>query len=102
MVLIAAPKLSKIIAIKVPNANVGEFGIVRNLTRGGQLSDKVAGTNREVIFNPATTLQWQEKDLIQAEVRGRIQGAVQETIQTGGTKITIDASTDTTTPGVSL
>jgi len=98
----AAPVLSKIISVKVETANVGEFVIVRNLTRGGQLTAPVKGTDRSVVFNPAPTTQWFEKDLIQAEIRGRLQGAVQKNIQAGGTKMTITGVTDTSTPGVSL
>jgi len=98
----AAPKLSRIIALKVAVANIGEFAIVRNLTRGGQLTAKIDKTNREVILNPAPNLQWQDGDLIQAEVTGRIEGVSQKKIQAGGTNMTIEGTVDTTTPGVSL
>ena len=64
----AAPLLAKIIGVKVPAANIGEFVIIRNLTRGGQLTQKLAGTTRNTVFNPAPKLQWVEKDLIQAEI----------------------------------
>ena len=100
----ADPILSKIISVKCGEANVGEFVIIRNLTRGGQLTAalKGSGTNREAIFNPAPKTQWREKDLIQAEIRGRLQGVKQEKIQAGGTTIRITGVTDTSTPGVSL
>ena len=101
----ADPKLSKMLGVKVAAANIGEFVIVRNLDRGGQLTGAVKGTDRSVVFNPAKTipnLQWQEQDLIQAEIRGRLQGVKQERIRKGGIDIQIDASTDTSTPGVSL
>lgn len=98
----AAPKLVKLVAVKVAASTIGEFVIIRNLTRGGQLTDQVVGTGREVIFNPAPDIEWQEKDLIQAEIRGRLQGVAQATINNGGAQIKIVAAADTTTPGVSL
>ncbi len=98
----ANPVLAKLIGVKVNNANVGEYVIVRNLTRGGQLTQKLVGTDRGTVFNPATSLAWQDGDSIQAEIRGRLQGYKKVTIQHGGADIRITAVADTTTPGVSL
>lgn len=99
----ADPTLAKIIGVKVTGANIGEYVIVRNLTRGGKLTQKLAGTDRSTAFNPAPDLQWQNGDLIQAEFRGRAQGVKQEIIKKGGVNIIIqDVTADTTTPGVSL
>ena len=99
----AAPKLPVTIGLKVPIANVGEFVIIRNLTRGGQLTGQVRGTDRSAVFNPAPTTQWENGDLIQAEVRGRIAVAKQETVRVR--KVDFDklnAVADTTTPGINL
>jgi len=96
----AAPVRPKIITVLARNTNDGEFVIIRNLTKGGQLTQKI--TSEEAIFNPAPTTQWEEGDLIQGEIRGRLQGVEQKTIKKGGTNITLATSTDTTTPGVSL
>ena len=98
----AAPILAKIIGVKVQGANIGEFVIIRNLTRGGQLTKQVAGTDRSTAFNPAPDTAWQDKDLIQAEIRGRVTGVVQGTIKSGGLKLEITSVTDTSTAGVSL
>lgn len=96
----ADPIISKVITVKAATTNDGEFVILRNLTRGGQLTAPVK--DEAAIFNPAPNTQWREKDLLQAEIRGRLQGAKQQTIQSGGTKITIKTSTDTSSPSVSL
>ncbi len=101
----AAPILSKAIGVKVSLANIGEYVIVRNLTRGGQLTGKVEGTDRSIIFNPAPSLAWQDKDLIQSEIRGRLQGVAQKRIESGTVQFAskdLGAVADTTTPGVSL
>ena len=98
----ANPVLAKVIGVKVSAANVGEYVIVRNLTRGGQLTQKLAGTDKGTVFNPAPSLAWQDKDVIQAEIRGRLQGYKRTIIQHGGANITITGTADTTTPGVSL
>ncbi len=101
----AAPILSKAIGVKVSIANIGEYVIVRNLTRGGQLTGKVEGTDRSIIFNPAPALAWQDGDKIQAEIRGRLQGVAQQIIKSGKADFTskeLGAAADTTTPGVSL
>ncbi len=98
----ANPVLAKIIGVKVGAANIGEYVIVRNLKRGGQLTGAVAGTDRGIVFNPAPSLAWQDGDDVQAEIRGRLQGYKRTTIQNGGVDIRITAVVDTTTPGVSL
>lgn len=99
----AAPKLVKLIGVKVTSSSVGEYVIVRNLTQGGQLTQRVAGTDRSTVFNPVDSdLEWVQGDLVQAEVRGRITGAKQATLNAMGTTITIPASTDTSTDGVTL
>ena len=102
----AAPTLAKIIGVKVPNANMGEYVIVRNLTRGGKLTGPLAGTDRSIVFNPAPALQWQDGDRIQAEIRGRLQGiSAIKKIVSGGVQFTgtsLGAAADTTTPEVSL
>jgi len=96
----ANPKLVKLISVTARNANDKEFVIIRNLTRGGQLTQPIK--DEQTIFNPAPDIQWEEKDLIQAEIRGRLQGVKQGRIQNGGVEITITTSPDTSTPGVSL
>ena len=98
----ANPVLAKVIGVKVRAANIGEYVIVRNLTRGGQLTQKLAGTDRGTVFNPAPSLAWQDKDVVQAEIRGRLQGYKRVTIQNGGVNVSINTTPDTTTPGVSL
>ena len=97
-----APKLPKGIGVKVPNATIGEVVTVRNLTNGRKLTGKVAGTDRSVNFTDAPTSEWNENDKVQAEITGRISGVASGTIQGGGVQLVIDASTDTTTPGVTL
>lgn len=98
----AAPTLAKTIGVKVANANIGEYVIVRNLTRGGQLTQKLAGTDRNTVFNPAPSLAWLNGDTIQIEVSGRLTGVKKTTIQAGGIIHSLSASADTNTPGVSL
>ena len=102
----ANPVLAKLIGVKVgTTANIGEYVIVRNLTRGGQLTQKLAGTDRSTVFNPATSLAWQDGDVIQAEIRGRLTGVAQKTIRSGGVSFSANdmgASADTGSPGVSL
>jgi len=100
----AAPNLAKVIGVKVQGATVGEFVIVRNLTRGGQLTKKLGGSGNNIstVFNPAPDLQWQDKDLIQAEIRGRVTGVVQKRIKSGGAQIEFTAVADTSTSGVNL
>ena len=98
----AAPNLPVAIGLKVAAANIGEFVIIRNLTRGGQLTASVKGTDRGVNFNPAPSTAWQDGDLLQAEIRGRVKAVQQKTIRSGTARFLLAATTDTTTPGVSL
>ncbi|KKK88072.1 hypothetical protein LCGC14_2746840 [marine sediment metagenome] len=101
----ANPVLAKVIGVKVSAANVGEYVIVRNLTRGGKLTGPLAGTDRNTVLNPAPDSEWQNGDLIQAEIRGRLQGVAQRKIVSGGVQFSagdLGAAADTTTPGVTL
>ena len=98
----ADPNLARAIVVKCSNANIGEYVIVRNLTRGGRLTGALAGTDRSIVLNPAPSLEWQNGDIVQGEIRGRLQGVKQETIRVGGAKIQITGVADTTTPGVDL
>jgi len=101
----ADPIIPVVIGVKVPTANIGEFVIVRNLTRGGKLTKALRGTDRSVVLNPAPSLRWQEGDTIQAEIRGRLAGVAQKTIESGKVQFTgsqLGATVDTSTPGVSL
>ncbi len=98
----ADPNLVKTIGVKVASANIGEYVIVRNLTRGGQLTQKLAGSDRGTVFNPAPELEWQNGDDVQAEIRGRLAGVQKKTIQSGGVKFIIAAASDSSTPEVSL
>ena len=97
-----APNLPVVIGFKVTGANVGEYVIVRNLTRGGQLTGRLAGTDRSVNLNPAPALQWENGDLLQGEVRGRITGVQQQKIDRRRAVFKITAATDTATDGVTL
>ena len=98
----AAPNLATAIGIKAGAANIGEYVIIRNLTRGGKLTGALKGTDRSIVFNPAPSARWQEKDVIQAEIRGRLQAVKKVTIQGGSANIKLVGVADTTTPGVSL
>ena len=101
----AAPVLPKAIGVKVASARVGEFYILRNLTRGGQLTKKITSSDRGETFNPSTALTWQDGDVVQAEIRGRLAGVAQKTIRSGTADFEskdMSASVDTSTPGVSL
>ena len=98
-----APNIPANIGVKVPNANEGEFVIVRNLTRGGQLTGALSGTDKNIVFNKAPAGEWQDKDLIQAEIDGSVTGMKQGTIATRKVDVSIkDASADTSTPGVDI
>lgn len=102
----ANPVLVKTIGVKLGStANEGEFVTVRNLTRGGKLTGAVKGTDRSIVFNPASSLTWRDGDVIQAEASGRLAGVKQKTIQSGGVGFSIQdmgVVADTGTPGVSL
>ena len=105
MVLSAAPKLPVTVGVKVSSANIGEFVIIRNLTNGEQLTGKLEGTDRSIVFNPAPSAQWEDGHVVQAEIRGRLAGVAQKTIKSRTVQFkTTDlaAVTDTSTAGVSL
>lgn len=99
----AAPKLSKIVGVKVAAANIGEFVILRNLSNGETLTKAIVGTDKSVVFNAAPDSEWNAGDQIQAEVTGRLTGVKREKITTGKTPdIIIAASVNTATLGVTL
>ena len=98
----AAPKLAKIIGVKVAAANIGEYVILRNLDSGRQLTAKISGTDRNVVFNIAPDVEWNNEDRVQAEISGSVSGFVSGKIQSGGANLKIAASADTSTAGVSL
>ncbi len=99
----ADPKLVSTVGVKAPLVNIGEFVILRNLTRGGKLTGAVKGEGRGIVFNPAPSTQWEVGDQLQAEARGRVAGVKQEVISKArGAILTISGSVDTSTPGVSL
>ncbi len=97
-----AQNLAKTIGVKVVAATEGEYVRVRNLTRGGTLTGALQGSDKSIVFNPAPTLQWQDGDLIQAEIEGSVAGVKQEKIEKGGAIIKISAAADTSLPEVSL
>ncbi len=101
----ADPILAKVIGVKVASANIGEYVIIRNITRGGKLTGALKGKDKSIAFNPAPDLQWQDGDTIQAEIRGRLQGVKQKVIRSGGVQFTgsdLVGTADTTTPEVLL
>ena len=99
----AAPKLVAVIGVRVAAANTGEFVLIRNLTRGGKLTGAVEGVQKSIVFNKAPAIEWQDGDLIQGEIRGRLKGVKQETIKSGGIRqIVIVGTADTATAGVAL
>ena len=98
----ADPILSKTIGVKVSAASAGDYVIVRNITRGGQMTGKVNATDKGIVFNRAITAQWENKDVVQGEITGSVSGVGQATIRGGGAVIKITASADTSTPGVLL
>ena len=98
----ANPNLVTVVGVKVAAANIGEVVTVRNLTRGGKLTAMISGTDRNAVVNPAPSAQWQNGDVIQAEIRGSVDGVKQTKVQAGGAKIIIAASADTSIPSVNL
>ena len=101
-ILMADPKLVKVIGVKVAAASIGEYVTIKNLSRGGELSAKLGGTDRSAVINPAPSLEWQEGDFVQAEIHGRIDGYKRDKLASGGTNLIIAASADTTAPGADL
>jgi len=101
----ADPKVPISLGAKVSDASVGEFVIFRNLTVGGKVTGPVSGSDGGIILTPAPSIQWNNGDLIQCEIRGRLQGVAQKNIKSGKAEFKsseIAAVADTTTPGVSL
>ena len=99
----ADPIRQKIIGVKIPDASIGEYCKVVNLTSGGQFYAKIGGTDRSVVINPNEDFTWSNGDTVQAEIHGRINGQAKSIIQSGGIMFTISGlSADTTTPGADL
>ena len=96
-----APTIPKVIGVKVPLANVGEYVIVRNITTGQEISQKL-GSDKGTVVNPSDEFTWAEVDTIQAEMHGRLQGFGTKKISSGGADFTLNLSTDTLTPGLTL
>ena len=101
----ADPKIPVSLGVKIPTANSGEFVIFRNLTGGGKVTGKITAADGGIVLNPAPKQQWNNGDLVQCEIRGRLQGSAQKTIKSNKVEFTagdIGAVADTTTPGVTL
>lgn len=96
----ADPIRTRTIGVKVADATEGEYVILRNLDTGAQLTDKLS-SKKEVVFKCPIT-NWRNDDKVQAEIDGSVAGTAQQKIQTGGAVITLSATADTSTPGVSL
>ena len=96
------PTLQKVIGVKVPDANIGEYVKVINLSNGGQYYAKLQGTDRSAAISQNEDFTWNNGDNIQAEIHGRLNGVSRTTIQGGGANITLSATADTTTPGADL
>ena len=99
---VADPVRQRVIGVKIPASSIGEYAKVTNLTSGGQFYGRIAGVNREIIISPGEDFTWKNDDIIQAEIHGRINGYARGTIQAGGLTLTVNTSTDTTTPGADL
>lgn len=99
----ADPRRPKVIGVKVPAANIGEYVKVTNLTSGGSATARISGTDRVAITNPGEDFAWNNGDTIQAEIHGRINGYARAKIEGGGIgEMAINASADTSTPGADL
>jgi len=97
------PNKPKNISIKVELANAGEFVIVRNMNTGQFITQALGGADKSTIVNPSPDFEWEEGDLIQAEIQGRLKGSKQARIVGGGAVIMLsNASVDTATPGLTL
>ena len=100
---VADPVRQKIIGVKIPDASIGEYCKVTNLTSGGQFYAKLGGVDRSVVINPGEDFTWNNGDIVQAEIHGRINGQARATIGAGGIMFTISGlSADTSTPGADL
>ena len=75
----ADPKKAAAMGVKVPNATAGEFVILRNLTRGGKLTQVLSGaSNPNTVFNAAPAIEWKEGDVIRNLTRGgKLTGKIQ-------------------------
>ena len=101
----ADPKVPVVLGAKVASANIGEFVIFRNLTRGEKLTGRLQGADRNIVLSPAPSAQWEDNDLIQLEIRGRLSGVAQGRISSRKLDFKskdLAASVDTTTVEVSL
>jgi len=101
----ADPKIPVSLSAKIGTASIGEFVIFRNLTQGGKVTGPISGSDGGITLTPAPSTQWNNGDLIQCEIRGRLQGIAQKNIKSGKVEFKsgeISAAADTTTPGVSL
>ena len=96
----ADPVRTRTIGVKAVDGTEGEYVILRNLDTGAQMTDKL-NSKKEVVFKCPIT-NWRNGDKIQAEIDGSVAGVAQKKIQTGGAMITLSATADTSTPGVSL
>lgn len=98
----ATRTIGKVIHITVTNGTAGEVVKVTNLTTGGTVSGKI-DSNKQVALNSAESgVEWANGNVVQAEINGRINGVQTGTITSGGVKITLGASADTSTKGVSM
>ena len=94
------PVRTRTIGVKVADGTEGEYVILRNLDTGAKLTNKL-NSKKEVVFKAPIT-NWRNGDKIQVEIEGSVAGVKQATIGSGGASITLSASADTSTPGVSL
>ena len=96
------PTRQKSIGIKVPDASIGEYVKVTNLTSGGQYYGRLQGTDRSVIISQNEDFVWNEGDSIQITMLGRLKGVSNQVVTGGGVNVTLSASADTSTPAVDL
>lgn len=96
------PTIQKVIAVKVPNASIGEYVKVTNLTKGGSYYSKLQGGDRNTNISQNEDFTWENEDDIQAEIHGRLDGYARTKIQSGGASVQITATADTSTPGADL
>lgn len=97
----ATQNLAKVIGVRVSSGTAGEYVRFRNNTRGGVITGRL-NSNKEVVVNPASSLNWQNDDEIQIEMTGRAKGVKVGTIKSGTLNTTLSVSADTSSPGVSL
>lgn len=92
-----APTLKKTIGVKCDDANAGETIIIQNETTSEQVTGQL-NSGKEILFNES----WSERDKLIAVIRGSVTGYKAATVQSGGANIRINATADTSSPGVSL